>query len=91
MAAAASGSWHSAQGIFTNSTSDIVNVDNSAITTGTNAGPNFPSSVDIFIGNDLSNSLLDGFVAEAGIWPSGFNTSQQTAMYNNQHSYYVVF
>jgi hypothetical protein len=85
------GNWHSFQAVFTNSTSDVFNVDNNP-QTGTNTGSDFPSSCVIYVGALVSaNQPFDGFFSEAGIWPVGFNSTQQGQMYTNQHTWYGVF
>ena len=93
-ATAANGSWHTAQAIFTGTTGDTMNVDNSAINDisgPANAGTSVPTSSDIYVGSNPASDHFDGFIAEVGIWPSGFSPTQQSNMYSNQHIYYSVF
>jgi hypothetical protein len=89
---ATDGAWHNMQSVFIGSTSDTLQVDNKTPISGTNCGTANVSSVDLFMGSNPTSDHLDGFMAEAGIWPApAFTGTQLTQMYNNQHTYFGVF
>lgn len=84
---ASDNNWHSLQGVFTASPNARFSVDNSA--TGTDMGTGNISGAVIGLGLALGGTqLLDGFVAEFGLWPVAFTGTQLTNMYQNQRAYY---
>lgn len=79
---AADNAFHAFQGIYAGAASAIY-LDGSS-TTGLNAGTANGSAMSLCTG---TNSLT-GNIAEAGLWPVGFNGTQQANMNTNQHSYW---
>lgn len=75
------GSPHAFIGVGNGASSALV-VDGSA-TTGNAGSQSVTSFVGVF--NDQNSSPMQGFVCEAGIWPSAFNATQYGNMNTNMH------
>jgi hypothetical protein len=77
--------YHAIQGVY-NGSSSIIYVDGTQ-TTGLSAGASaLGNTAPIILG--AGNNYLTGNIAEAGIWPIGLNTTQQSNMNSNQHTYW---
>lgn len=79
---ATNGSWHAAQAIF-NGASSAAYVDGGS-STGLNAGATTITQ-GFYLGAAVVSANFDGYLAEAGIWPSAFNGTQAGDMNTNQH------
>jgi hypothetical protein len=77
--------WHAIQGVFNAGTS-VLSIDGISMT-GSMVGT--ATSTSLNIGNNPSQNVgLTGNIGEAGLWPSGFSTQQQSNMCHNQYTYW---
>lgn len=83
-APATDGNWHAAQGVFNSATSTLM-IDGSD-TTGLDASTQaFTAGGQL--GFDTVNHL-NGYITEAGIWPTGFSNGNRSNMNSNQRAYW---
>ena len=84
-ASANDNAWHAIQGVFNGGTSAL-SIDGIRTTGGVYGTA---TSTSINIGNNPSQNVgLTGHIGEAGLWPSGFSTTQQSNMCHNQYTYW---
>ena len=86
-AASTNNVWHAASFIPNTGTTGLVNIDGvqSTGTTGTNNLTARGTTINLGTGGSGS---LTGSITEAGIWPSGFSSGNQTLVCKNQQAYY---
>ena len=88
------GTWHAFQGIFCSTASSPCstsgNTSNLNVNGSDNTGniSNSSLSANLFMGNDLQGSWLNGRIVEAGVWPFSFSSANNSAMSTNQRSYW---
>lgn len=81
-AVASESTFHGIQAGAGPTSTGFINIDGVA-TTGLDAGGNSASG-NIFYGSG-NNFPTTGMICEAGLWPIGFNSTQQTNLFNNQN------
>lgn len=84
---AADGVTHALQGVLVAGASQSINIDGT-LTTGS-GGAGTPMSGLLTIGGGTAAPLY-GNIEEAGIWPSAFTPTQQTAVCHNQSAAYSL-
>lgn len=85
-AAALDNAWHALQGIF-NGGSSAVNVNNS-VTSGAAGSGGTDGGIAFGANPTFLNDKLTGKITEGGYWPIAFSAGNQTAMCNNQFTYW---
>jgi hypothetical protein len=83
--ASTQGAWHSLQGLY-NSTSSKLNLDN-VLTTGDVGTGNISTSTEELFASSNGNFPFTGYILESGWW-GGDQSSQFSALYSNQSSYW---
>jgi hypothetical protein len=74
--------------VFDNASS-VLNLNGSPVSFTGTVGTNGPTSgAEIAIGNDTFGDVFSGNIAEVGVWPFGFNSTQQTNMFANQAAFW---
>lgn len=82
---AADGSWHALQYVA-NGAASVVNVNDTKTTVS--PGTNTLSNNYGICSDGAGGGFITATITEAGIWPSGFSSANQTAMCHNQFAYW---